>query len=611
MLMNSRICSWSLVLLLLIHIGWCQQRHCKELRCGRHGVVRFPFRLKDKHPAECGYPGFDITCYHHRHLLLQLPTPSGSVDLFIKHIDYPSQSLQAYDPQNCLPALLLKLHNSTISPFKFESATGFESDITFLNCSSNGLNGFRSRFQNIDMFSCPIYVGYSEIDFMAEDLLFCTKMINISSNQLGNILQNNVLFSWMKPNCTGCERKGQMCQLMKNKGTKDDIECVDHDPKISRSTIKLIAGLTSGSVVLLLVLLVLCQYYRYLRLKEEDLARLQKFLEDYRLLKPTRFTFVDLERITCGFIEKLGEGAHGAVFKGKLSDEILVAVKMLNNSKDDDGREFINEMGVIAKIHHVNVVRLLGFCADGIHHALVYDYFPNGSLQNFVSAPNGHGSFLGWEKLQQIALSIARGIEYLHHGCDHQILHFDINPHNILLDDNFIPKISDFGLAKLCPKNKNTVSVTAARGTIGYIAPEVFFKNFGNVSYKSDIYSFGMLLIEMVGGRKNTDTIQEKFQVLYPEWIHSLVEGGDIHIPIENEEDIRIAKRLAIVGLWCIQWHAINRPSMNKVVQMLEGDEDNKLEVPPTPFDSSSINTTMAAPARHLGLELEVIHELE
>ncbi|WRX19260.1 Protein kinase domain - like 10 [Theobroma cacao] len=118
-----------------------------------------------------------------------------------------------------------------------------------------------------------------------------------------------------------------------------------------------------------------------------------------------------------------------------------------------------------------------------------------------------------------IALGIAKGIEYLHQGCEQRILHFDIKPHNILLDHNFTPKISDFGLSKLCSKERSAVSKTAARGTMGYIAPEVLSRNFGNVSYKSDVYSFGMLLLEMVGGRKNIDvTVENTSQPLRACW---------------------------------------------------------------------------------------------
>ena len=176
--------------------------------------------------------------------------------------------------------------------------------------------------------------------------------------------------------------------------------------------------------------------------------RLEKFLEGYKVHKPTRFSYADLKRITNHFKDKLGEGAHGEVFKGKLSSDLQVAVKVLDHS-DRDGQEFINEVGTMGKIHHVNIVRLLGFCADGFHRALVYDFFPNGSLQKFICSPDNKETFLGWSKLQQLALAIAKGIEYLHEGCDYRILHFDINPRNVLLDHNFIPKISDFGLAKL------------------------------------------------------------------------------------------------------------------------------------------------------------------
>ena len=362
-------------------------------------------------------------------------------------------------------------------------------------------------------------------------------------------------------------------------------------------------------MLLLLLAKALFHVYCYHKMKGEDQARIEKFLEDYRAMKPTRFTYADIKRMTNGLSESLGEGAHGAVFKGMLSREILVAVKILNNAVGD-GKDFMNEVGTIGKIHHVNVVRLLGFCAEGFHHALVYDFFPNGSLQRFLAPPDNKDVFLGWDKLQRIAMGVARGIEYLHLGCDQRILHFDINPHNVLLDEDLIPKITDFGLAKLCPKNQNTVSMSAAKGTLGYIAPEVFSRSYGNVSYKSDIYSYGMLLLEMVGGRKNTNvSLEESFQVLYPEWIYNLLEGRDTHVTIENEGDVKTAKKLAIIGLWCIQWNPVDRPSIKTVVQMLEEDGD-KLIAPPNPFGTTnSSGTNVVVPTRRQNFELEIIHE--
>ncbi|KAH7855785.1 hypothetical protein Vadar_028841 [Vaccinium darrowii] len=210
-------------------------------------------------------------------------------------------------------------------------------------------------------------------------------------------------------------------------------------------------------------------------------------------------------------------------------------------------------------------------------------------------------------------MGIAKGIEYLHQGCDQQILHFDIKPHNILLDDNLNPKISDFGQAKLCSKEQSVVSMTTARGTIGYIAPEVFSRNFGKVSYKSDIYSFGMLLLEMVSGKKNLDAmVNSNNQIYFPEWIYNRLDRGEeLGFHIQDEGDAKIAKKLAIVGLWCVQWYPVDRPSMHVVIQMLEGDGDSLIK-PPNPFASTNPTlTTGQASRRPLNNELEVIVESE
>ncbi|WMV16376.1 hypothetical protein MTR67_009761, partial [Solanum verrucosum] len=314
-------------------------------------------------------------------------------------------------------------------------------------------------------------------------------------------------------------------------------------------------------------------------------------------IRPTRYSYADIKKITDNFNEKLGEGSYGTVYKGRLSSEIYVAVKVLRDSKGK-GEEFINEIGTIGRIHHVNVVRLVGFCADGFRRALIYEYLPNDSLERFI-LPVSSVSLVSWNKLQHIALGTARGIEYLHQGCDQQILHFDIKPQNILLDHNLNPKICDFGLAKLCSKEKSVVTMTAARGTIGYIAPEVLSRNFGKVSRKSDIYSFGMLLLEMVGGRIKMDSkTNNHSKVNSLEWIYRHLEKGEeLKIRIEEEGDATIVRKLAIVGLWCIQWHPIDRPSIKEVTQMLEGDGSH-LNLSPNPFMATNMPKLNTSPLR-------------
>ncbi|RWR93498.1 rust resistance kinase Lr10-like protein [Cinnamomum micranthum f. kanehirae] len=309
----------------------------------------------------------------------------------------------------------------------------------------------------------------------------------------------------------------------------------------------------------------------------------EEFLSSYRYQMPRRYSYSEIKKITKSFKVKIGQGGYGSVYKGKLSNGRLVAIKMLNSTKGN-GQEFINEVATIGRIHHVNVVRLIGFCSEGSKRALIYDFMSKGSLEKYIFTEENKNS-LCWNTMYQIALGTARGIEYLHQGCDMRILHFDIKPHNILLDDKFTPKVSDFGLAKFYPTEESIVSITAARGTLGYIAPELFYKNLGGVSYKSDVYSFGMLLMEIAGKRKNINAFAEhSSQIYFPLWIYDqLKNGGDMEMLCATDEEKGIAKKLIMIALWCIQLKPIDRPSMRKVVEMLEGSVEH-LQMPSKPL---------------------------
>ncbi|KAI3870339.1 hypothetical protein MKX03_001474 [Papaver bracteatum] len=316
-------------------------------------------------------------------------------------------------------------------------------------------------------------------------------------------------------------------------------------------------------------------------------ASIEDFLDVFGHQMPIRYSYNDVKKMTNNFKEKLGQGGFGSVYKGSLRSNRVVAIKVLNSTKGD-GQDFINEVATMGKIHHVNVVQLIGFVAERSKQALVYEFMPNGSLEKFLF-PYEEGKLvklLSWENTYGIALGIARGIEYLHQGCGMRILHFDIKPHNILLDENYNPKVSDFGLARSYSMNASIISVThGARGTIGYMAPELFYRNIGGISYKSDVYSFGMLLMEMAGRRRNLNALAENAsQIYFPSWIYKqLNQGEDIEMEDASQEENEIAKKILIVALWCIQLKPIDRPSMTKVVEMLEG-ELGLLQIPDKPF---------------------------
>ena len=185
-------------------------------------------------------------------------------------------------------------------------------------------------------------------------------------------------------------------------------------------------GTIFGSFFLMLVIVMFYRVYSSNTLERENRMKVKKFLEDYEALKPSRYSYADVKRITNQFKDKLGEGGYGTVYKGKLSDEIFVAVKILNHSQGN-GEDFNNEVATMGTIHYVNIVRLIGFCADGFKRVLIHEYLPNESLEKFIFSRVDKKHSLSWKKLQEIAIVIAKGIDYLHEGCDQRILHLISN----------------------------------------------------------------------------------------------------------------------------------------------------------------------------------------
>ncbi|RCV26852.1 hypothetical protein SETIT_5G278500v2 [Setaria italica] len=428
--------------------------------------------------------------------------------------------------------------------------------------------------------------------------LFCVHWTNFTSGGYGDVLKQVFKLSWSRiatdqaPLCEGC-----LCSNRKA-GTRTADQAPaplsaprQHPPPSTilhlghgnkKTTIDIVASISSLLFLSLLILafFLTCKYGS-LPFKSKNKPRIESFLQKNGNLHPKRYSYADVKRMTKSFAVKLGQGGFGAVYKGNLSNGSQVAVKMLKDVKGD-GEEFMNEVASISRTSHVNVVTLLGFCLEGSKRALIYEYMPNGSLERYVFSSNLNSeNTLSWEKLFDIAIGIARGLEYLHRGCNTRIVHFDIKPQNILLDHDFRPKISDFGLAKLCLNKESVISIGGARGTIGYIAPEVYSRQFGIVSSKSDVYSYGMMVLEMIGVRdKNINADSESSSQYFPQWIYEHVDEYCISASEINGETTELVRKMIVVGLWCIQVSPTDRPTMTRVVEMLEGSTSN-LELPP------------------------------
>ncbi|CAJ2634774.1 unnamed protein product [Trifolium pratense] len=291
-----------------------------------------------------------------------------------------------------------------------------------------------------------------------------------------------------------------------------------------------------------------------------------------------RFTYNELRRATNHFKEELGKGAFGKVYKGALNKgNRLIAVKRLEKLVEEGEREFQAEVRAIGKTHHRNLVRLLGFCSEGSKRLLVYEYMSNGSLGKLLF---GGQRRPGWDERVRIALDIARGISYLHGECEASIIHCDIKPQNILMDEFWTAKISDFGLAKLLMPDQ-TRTFTVIRGTRGYMAPE-WNKN-TPISLKADVYSYGIMLLEILCCRRNLDVnVLEPEEILLSGWAYKCFTAGEVNKLVPWEViDNNIMENMVMAALWCIQDDPFLRPTMKGVVLMLEGVTD--IAIPPCP----------------------------
>lgn len=294
-------------------------------------------------------------------------------------------------------------------------------------------------------------------------------------------------------------------------------------------------------------------------------------LEKIAAREQKHFPFEALVSATKNFhpSNKLGEGGFGPVFKGKLDDGREIAVKKLSHSSNQGKKEFENEAKLLARVQHRNVVNLLGYCAHGAEKLLIYEYVINESLDKvlFKSRRNHE---LNWKQRYDIITGIARGLLYLHEDSHNCIIHRDIKASNILLDDKWIPKIADFGMARLFPEDQTHVNTRVA-GTNGYMAPEYVMH--GHLSVKADVFSFGVVILELISGQRNSSFNLDVDAQNLLDWAYKLykkdksLEIVDPSLAASDSGD-QIAMCIQI-GLLCTQGDPQLRPTMRRVVVML------------------------------------------
>ncbi|KAK1380416.1 Protein kinase domain-containing protein [Heracleum sosnowskyi] len=288
------------------------------------------------------------------------------------------------------------------------------------------------------------------------------------------------------------------------------------------------------------------------------------------------FTLRDLQVATNRFAAEnvIGEGGYGVVYRGHLDNGSSIAVKKLFNNQGQAEKDFKVEVEAIGNVRHKNLVRLLGYCIEGTQRMLVYEFVSNGTLDEWLHGDMSHRGYLTWEARMKVVLGTAKALAYLHEAIEPKIVHRDIKSSNILLDNDFNAKISDFGLAKLLGAGESHIT-TRVMGTYGYVAPE--YAKSGLLNEKSDVYSFGVVLLEAITGRDPVDHGRPADEVNMVDWLKMMVanrQSEEVADPTMETKPPRTAlKRALLVALRCVDPDSETRPSMSKVVRMLESDE--------------------------------------
>ncbi|WZZ41007.1 hypothetical protein YC2023_037266 [Brassica napus] len=350
----------------------------------------------------------------------------------------------------------------------------------------------------------------------------------------------------------------------------------------SSSNMGIIIGAAVGAVVLLL-LLTLAGVYALRQRKRADKATDQNnpfakwstsksSIDAPQLMGAKSFTFEELKKCTENFSEAndVGGGGYGKVYRGILPSGQLIAIKRAQQGSLQGGLEFKTEIELLSRVHHKNVVRLLGFCFDRREQMLVYEYIPNGSLRDSLSGKSGIR--LDWTRRLKIALGSGKGLAYLHELADPPIIHRDIKSNNILLDENLTAKVADFGLSKIVGDPEKTHVTTQVKGTMGYLDPEYYMTN--QLTEKSDVYGFGVVMLELLTGKSPIErgkyVVREvKTKMNKTRSLYDLQELMDTTI-IASSSNLKGFEKYVDLALRCVEEEGVNRPSMGEVVKEIE-----------------------------------------
>ncbi|XP_026390986.1 L-type lectin-domain containing receptor kinase IX.1-like [Papaver somniferum] len=577
---------------------------CKPKDCGNGLNISYPFWIKEDY---CGDPGFEVTCKNNEPILY-----TAGYDYIIRDIRPIDRSFRVENSVaygSCPVPFKNSTFNSTFnydqSPFKSGSQV---QDLTFFyNCTHSDSNLFENftypvntscvTLPDPDLFS---FAGIVPNGKSIYDKLKCQFSVHVPVevelnqtegpvNDYLPLLKKSFTLEWDQTRCGWCQETGESCGLDDN----DHLVCFAQG-RPSRA-MKVVVQMSMGAAALvgLGIGIAFCIWFKKRCTSRNFNAEIENWgmsmeEEFQKGTGPRRFSYKELVDATSNFDDrgKLGQGGFGAVYKGSLSD-MNVAVKRISKESQQGKREYQSEVRIISRLRHRNLVQLIGWCHERNELLLVYEFMPNKSLDKHLFQGE---NVLSWEVRYKVALGLASGLLYLHEEWEQCVVHRDIKSSNIMLDSDFNAKLGDFGLARLVDHGKGS-QTTAIAGTRGYLAPECLIT--GKFSKESDIYSFGIVALEIASGRKPAEI--GKMDLV--EWVwglygsEKLIEAVDKRLKMKFDESEMV--HLLIAGLWCAHPDYKSRPSISEVINVLKFESP----LPMLPLELPPVYLTTAVPS--------------